>query len=273
MTKTMHYKTIFISDIHLGTKGSQVELLLDFLRYHEADKIYLVGDIFDGWRMRKGIYWPQSHNDVVQKLLRKARKGTEIIYIPGNHDEVLRNFLGTHFGGIEVVDRDIHTTVDGRRYLVIHGDQFDMVVMGAKWLAHVGDWGYEMILKLNGWFNRFKRLWGGQYWSLSKWAKLKVKQAVSFIGDYEKTLSAEAKKEGVDGIICGHIHHAAMQDMNGVHYVNTGDWVESCTAILEDETGQFHLVDWAEEVRNRAHKKNSMKSRNNESMPAQKSAA
>jgi UDP-2,3-diacylglucosamine pyrophosphatase LpxH len=249
MIEAKHHKTIFISDVHLGTRGCQAEMLLDFLRHNDADKIYLVGDIFDGWRMKKAFYWPQTHNDIVQKLLRKARKGTEIIYIPGNHDEMLRGFLGTHFGGIEVRDRDIHISADGTKYLVIHGDQFDMVVMGAKWLAHAGDWAYDFLLWFNGWFNRVRRLWGGQYWSLSKWAKLRVKQAVNFIGDFEDALATEAKKSRVDGVICGHIHHAALHDLNGVRYVNTGDWVESCTAIFEDENGKLHLVDWADEMR------------------------
>ena len=251
MTEPRHFRTLFLSDIHLGTRGCQAEMLVDFLRDHEADRIYLVGDIFDGWRLRKGWYWPQSHNDVVQKLLRKARKGTEIIYVPGNHDEVMRNYLGSHFGGIEVKDHDIHTTADGTRFLVIHGDQYDMVVMNAKWIAHVGDWAYVSVLWLNGWVNRIKRLWGGQYWSLSKWLKLKVKQAVSFIGAFEETLSLEARKHDVDGVICGHIHHAAIHRNDDFTYVNTGDWVESCTAIVEDHDGTLHLVDWTKVSRQR----------------------
>lgn len=245
------FRTLFLSDIHLGTRGCQAEMLIDFLREHDAGRIYLVGDIFDGWRLKKGWYWPQAHNDVVQKLLRKARKGTEIIYIPGNHDEVMRSYLGSHFGGIEVRDRDVHEAADGTRYLVIHGDQFDMVVRHAKWLAHVGDWAYTLVLWLNGWFNRLKRLWGGQYWSLSKWLKLKVKQAVNFIGAFEETLSAEARRAGVDGVICGHIHHAAIKEQAGIKYVNTGDWVESCTAIAETEAGEMMLIDWAAIVRAR----------------------
>lgn len=244
MTETTRFRTLFISDIHLGTRGCQAEMLIEFLRQHDADRIYLVGDIFDGWRLRKGWYWPQSHNDVVQKLLRKARKGTEIIYIPGNHDEVMRDYLGSHFGGIEVRDRDIHETADGTRFLVIHGDEFDMVVRNAKWLAHAGDWGYVTVLWANGWFNRIKRLWGGQYWSLSRYLKLKVKQAVNFIGAFEDALSAEARRSNVDGVICGHIHHAAIKEQAGIAYVNTGDWVESCTAIAEDDKGQLHLIDW-----------------------------
>ncbi|MEO1744934.1 MAG: UDP-2,3-diacylglucosamine diphosphatase [Pseudomonadota bacterium] len=253
-SQTQTYRTLFVSDVHLGTRGCQAEMFLDFLREHEAEKIYLVGDIFDGWRLRKGWYWPQSHNDVVQKLLRKARKGTEIIYIPGNHDEVMRQFFGTHFGGIEVMDRAVHETADGTKLLVIHGDQFDMVVMNAKWLAHVGDWAYTVALGLNYWFNRLRRLWGGQYWSLSKWAKLKVKKAVNFIGDFEKVLANEAAVSKVDGVVCGHIHHATMKTYDGIQYINTGDWVESCTAIAEDKDGKLHLIDWSEVTRKRARK-------------------
>lgn len=245
-------RTIFLSDIHLGTRGCRADMLLDFLREYDAERIYLVGDIFDGWRLKRGWYWPQSHNDVVQKLLRKARKGAEIIYVPGNHDEVMRHYLGTHFGGIEVRNRDIHETADGRKLLVIHGDQFDMVVVNAKWLAHVGDAAYTVALAVNFWFNRVRRLWGGQYWSLSKWAKLRVKQAVSFIGAYESILVAEAAKAGVDGVVCGHIHHAALETMNGIQYVNTGDWVESCTAITEDFDGTLRLIDWSAVTRERA---------------------
>lgn len=251
MDEPKQFRTLFVSDIHLGTRGCQADMLIDFLREHDAERIYLVGDIFDGWRLKKGWYWPQPHNDVVQKLLRKARKGTEIIYVPGNHDEVMRSYLGSHFGGIEVRDRDVHETADGRRYLVIHGDQFDAVVLHAKWLAHVGDRAYATALWINGWLNWIKRLWGGQYWSLSKWLKLKVKQAVNFIGAFEETLALEARRAGTDGVICGHIHHAAIKHQNGIHYINTGDWVESCTAIAETDTGELMMIDWADIQRRR----------------------
>lgn len=251
MTRPARYRTLFLSDIHLGTRGCQADLLCDFLREHDAERIYLVGDIFDGWRLRKGWYWPQSHNDVVQKLLKKARHGTEIIYIPGNHDEVMRQYLGSHFGGIEVRNRDVHEAADGTRYLVIHGDQFDMVVMNAKWLAHVGDWAYRAALGINYWTNWVRRLWGGQFWSLSRWAKLKVKQAVNFIGEYETILVDEARTSKVDGVICGHIHHAAISQFDEIRYINCGDWVESCTAIAEDENGKMHLINWLDIMRNR----------------------
>lgn len=252
MTQNFQYRALFLSDIHLGTSGCQAEMLLSFLHEVDAEYIYLVGDIFDGWRLQKGWYWPQDHNNVVQKLLKMAKNGSKVIYIPGNHDEVMRNYLGTHFGGIEVRDRDIYTAVDGRKFLVIHGDQFDMVVMNAKWLAHLGDWAYATILKVNTFVNRVRRLWGGQYWSLSRWAKNQVKSAVNFIGDYEKVLTSEAKKANVDGIICGHIHHPALQEIDDITYINTGDWVESCTAVIESYDGAIELLEWSKTVRARS---------------------
>lgn len=239
------YRSLFISDIHLGTKGAQAEALLEFLKHHEADTIYLVGDIVDGWRLRSGWYWPQSHNDVVQKLLRKARKGARIVYVPGNHDEFLRDFYGTHFGGIEVCETALHEAADGKRYLVIHGDVFDMVVRHAKWLAYLGDHAYEIALALSTRINLVRRRLGFTYWSLSAWAKLKVKNAVSYIGRYEETLAAEAERRGVDGVICGHIHSAALRDFDGFTYINTGDWVESCTAVVEHEDGRMEIIHWS----------------------------
>ncbi len=258
MAKPRHHRTLFLSDIHLGTRGCQAGLLIDFLNQHSADRIYLVGDIFDGWRLRRGWHWPQTHNDVVEALLARAHNGARIVYVPGNHDEVMRDYLGTHFGGIEVKQNDVHVTADGRRMLVTHGDQFDVVVMNAKWLAHVGDRAYNFVLWLNTWVNRIRRLWGGQFWSLSNWAKQKVKGAVNFIGDYEQVLADEAKRGGFDGIICGHIHHAKIARVGDMLYVNTGDWVESCTAVVESESGELTLIDWADaqrrERRNRGGK-------------------
>lgn len=238
------FRTLFLSDIHLGSKGCQANLLLDFMRYHDADTIYLVGDIVDGWRLKKRWHWPQAHNDVVQKLLRKGRKGSRIIYLPGNHDEFLRDYLGLQMGGVEIVDSLVHEAADGKRYLVVHGDQYDVVVRHAKWLAFLGDWAYNFALWTNVHINTVRRRMGFDYWSLSAWAKNKVKNAVSFIGRYEETLSHEAAKADVDGVICGHIHHATMQDLGGVRYVNTGDWVESCTAVAEHEDGSFELIKW-----------------------------
>jgi UDP-2,3-diacylglucosamine pyrophosphatase LpxH len=241
---THRYRALFISDVHLGARGSQADRLLDFLRYHDADIIYLVGDIVDGWQLKGGWYWPQAHNDVVQKLLRKARKGARIVYVPGNHDEFLRNYYGTHFGGIEVVEHTIHEAADGRRYLVIHGDHFDLVVTQARWLALLGDKAYDTAILVNRVFNAVRRRFGFGYWSLSQWAKLKVKNAVNYIGSFEKTLAAEAQRHQVDGVICGHIHHAAIHDDFGIRYINCGDWVESCTAIAEHDDGHFEILTW-----------------------------
>jgi UDP-2,3-diacylglucosamine pyrophosphatase LpxH len=241
-----HYRALFLSDVHLGARGCQAERLLDFLRYHEADNIYLVGDIVDGWALKSGWYWPQPHNDVVQKLLRKARKGSRLIYIPGNHDEFLRDYYGTHFGGIEVSETAIHDGVDGKRYLVIHGDLFDVVIKHAKWLALLGDKAYDAAIVANTAFNRIRRMFGLTYWSLSQWAKLKVKNAVNFIGEFETTLAAEAQRHGADGVICGHIHHAAIHNNFGVCYINCGDWVESCTAIAEHHDGRFEIISWTD---------------------------
>jgi UDP-2,3-diacylglucosamine pyrophosphatase LpxH len=238
-------RTLFLSDIHLGTKGCQAEVLIDFLRHYDADTIYLVGDIVDGWQLKSGWYWPQAHNDVVQKLLRKARKGTRVIYIPGNHDEFLRDYYGTHFGGIEVVEHAVHIAADGRRYLVIHGDLFDVVIRHARWLALLGDKAYELAIWLNTRCNAIRKAFGLTYWSLSQWAKLKVKNAVNFIGAFEQTLAAEAHRRGVDGVICGHIHHAAIRRNGGFCYMNCGDWVESCTAAVEHFDGRFEIVTWA----------------------------
>jgi UDP-2,3-diacylglucosamine pyrophosphatase LpxH len=245
----MHYRTLFLSDVHLGTKGCQADMLLAFLANTSADTIYLVGDIVDAWRLRRGWFWPQSHNDVVQELLARAHDGARIFYIPGNHDEVMRSYLGTHFGGVEVVQTADHITADGRRLLVTHGDQFDTIVVNAKWLAHVGDRAYGFALWLNTWVNRIKRLWGGQYWSLSNWAKQQVKKAVNFISEYETVLADEARRNGYDGIVCGHIHRACIRRIDGLLYVNTGDWVESCTAVVEDMNGTLHLIDWAAQQR------------------------
>ncbi len=242
-----HYRTIFLSDIHLGTKGCKADYLLDFLKHNECDRLYLVGDIVDGWRLRRNWYWPQAHNDVVQKLLRKARKGTKVYYVPGNHDEAFRNYCGVHFGGVEVVHDHIYETPEGRRYLVIHGDAFDGIVKYHKWLAHVGDRAYNACLAFNTWLNLQRRRLGFSYWSLSAYLKLKVKNAVQFIDNYETAVAEEARKRGVDGVICGHIHHAEMREIDGILYCNDGDWVESCTALVEHHDGRLEILHWAEE--------------------------
>ena len=243
-TETRHVRTLFLSDVHLGSKAAKTDFLLDFLRVYDADTIILVGDIVDGWRLKRSWYWPQGCNDVVQKLLRKARKGTRIVYIPGNHDEFLRGFPGTHFGGIEVLDCMIHETADNKRYLVLHGDQFDVVVRNARLLAYMGDWAYDMAIAVNVVLAAVRRRLGMPYWSFSAWAKLQVKHAVNFIGEFQKVVAEEARRNEVDGVICGHIHHAVMEDVGGIHYINTGDWVESCTAIAEHHDGTFELIEW-----------------------------
>ncbi|WP_281036722.1 MULTISPECIES: UDP-2,3-diacylglucosamine diphosphatase [unclassified Rhizobium] len=242
--ETRQFRTLFISDVHLGSKAAKTDFLLDFLKHHEAETIILVGDIIDGWRLRRSWYWPQGCNDVVQKLLRKARKGTRIVYIPGNHDEFLREFPGMHFGGIEVAERMIHEAGDGKKYLVIHGDEFDVVVRNARLLAYLGDWAYDAAIAINIAIAAVRRRIGLPYWSFSAWAKLQVKHAVNFIGEFQRVVAEEARRNNVDGVICGHIHHAVMEDMDGIRYINTGDWVESCTAIAENADGTFELITW-----------------------------
>jgi UDP-2,3-diacylglucosamine pyrophosphatase LpxH len=242
-------RSLFLSDLHLGTKGCQAPLLLDFLKSYDADTIYLVGDIVDGWRLKSGWYWPQAHNDVVQKLLRKVRKGARLIYVPGNHDEFLRDYIGTNFGGIELAESVLHEAADGKRYLVIHGDQFDMVVRHARWLALLGDGAYTTALMVNTNLNIVRRRLGLTYWSLSAWAKLRVKNAVNYISRFEDLLVSEARRHGADGVICGHIHHAALVQRPDVIYVNTGDWVESCTAVVEHYDGSLQLIRWTDVIR------------------------
>lgn len=243
---TKKFKTLFLSDIHLGSKAAKADELIAFLREIEAETIILVGDIVDGWRLRRSWYWPQTANDVVQKLLRQARKGTRIIYIPGNHDEFLRDFPGTHFGGIEVALTHIHVGADGNRYLVLHGDEFDVVVRHARVLAYLGDWAYDLAILINRLLNGVRRRLGLPYWSFSSWAKLRVKQAVNFIGEFQRVVAEEAMRQNVQGVICGHIHHATIEDVEGIRYINTGDWVESCTAVGEDFDGKMHLLRWTQ---------------------------
>lgn len=240
------YRTVWISDLHLGTPGCEATALLEFLRTTECETLYLVGDIIDGWQLRRNWYWPQAHNDVVQKLLRKARKGTRVVFVPGNHDEFARKYLGHDFGGIEVVDDCIHTTADGKRLWITHGDYFDAVIQCATWLAYVGDSAYEFTLKLNSHLNSLRARLGLPYWSLSKYLKLKVKRAVSFIGDFEQAVAREARKRGVHGVVCGHIHHAELREIDGILYANDGDWVESLTALVEHADGRLEILDWSE---------------------------
>ena len=239
----LRVRTVFISDIHLGTPGCQAEALLAFLRDVECETLYLVGDIIDGWQLRRSWYWPQAHNDVVQKLLRKARKGTRVIFVPGNHDEFARKYLHHNFGGVDVMDEAMHHTADGRKLWVTHGDHFDGVIQCAKWLAYVGDRAYEFTLKVNSWFNRARARMGLPYWSLSRYLKQKVKRAVSYVSDFETAVAREARKRGADGVVCGHIHHAEMRMLEGVLYCNDGDWVESLTALVEHFDGRLEIID------------------------------
>ncbi len=240
-----HVRTIFISDIHLGTAGCQAHALLDFLRVMRCDTLYLVGDIVDGWQLRRRWYWPQAHNDVVQKVLRAARKGTRVIFIPGNHDEFARRYEGHEFGGIIVMNECIHITAEGKKLWVTHGDLFDGVIQCAKWLAYLGDQAYEFTLRVNSAFNNLRGRVGLPYWSLSQYLKHKVKRAVSYVSDFETAVAHEAKRRGLDGVVCGHIHHAEMREIEGVLYCNDGDWVESLTALVEHSDGRLELIDWS----------------------------
>jgi UDP-2,3-diacylglucosamine pyrophosphatase LpxH len=248
---THRFRSIWISDLHLGTPGCQARALLDFLKHVECENLFLVGDIVDGWQLRRSWYWPQAHNDVVQKLLRKARKGTRVIFIPGNHDEFARRYVGHNFGGIDVAEDWVHETADGRTLWITHGDYFDGVVQCAKWLAHVGDSLYEFTLKLNRHLNSLRARLGLPYWSLSKYLKLKVKRAVNFIGDFEAAVAREARRRGVHGVVCGHIHHAELREIDGIVYANDGDWVESLTALAEHDDGRLEILDWAARMRAR----------------------
>jgi len=238
------YRAIFISDTHLGTRGCKAEFLLDFLRWNESKHLYLVGDIVDGWQLKKGWHWPQSHNDIIQKILRKARKGTRVTYVAGNHDEALRHFLGLTFGEIEIKDEAVYRTVDGRDLWVTHGDLFDGVVQHAKWLAYLGDSLYSFILRVNHYFNQLRNRLGFSYWSLSQYLKHKVKNAVAFITEFEEALTAEARRRGYDGVVCGHIHKPEIRDVNGILYCNDGDWVESLTALVETNSGELKIIHW-----------------------------
>ena len=234
---------MWISDIHLGSVGCKAEYLLDFLTHNDAETLYLVGDIIDGWQLRKSWYWPRAHNDIVQRILRKAREGTRVVYVCGNHDEFARQFIGLAFGDIEIVDEAVHETADGKRLLVIHGDQFDGVIQHGKWLAYLGDSLYQFALSLNHHFNRMRHRMGLHYWSLSQYLKHKVKNAVAFIDNYEQALISEARRRELDGVVCGHIHRPAMREVDGLLYCNDGDWVESLSALVETPDGTLTLIE------------------------------
>lgn len=242
------YRTIWISDIHLGSYGCKAEHLLNFLENIKCNKIYLVGDIIDGWRLKKKWYWPQAHNDVVQKLLKIAKKGTKVIFIPGNHDEAARKYIGINFGDIKIQDEADHSTLDGKRLWVIHGDQFDGIMQHARWLAHIGDKGYSTLIRINNLINKIRNIFNLPYWSLSKYIKLKVKKAVSFVTAFETVMVREAKRRGYDGIVCGHIHKAELKKIDGVLYANDGDWVESLTALAENHDGRLEILDYSKNL-------------------------
>ena len=240
----LKYRTIFISDLHLGSKGCQSSMLLDFLRNTRSDYLYLVGDIIDGWRLKNKWFWPQEHNDVVQKILRKARHGTKVYYVSGNHDELVRKFVPINLGEVNIVNEVIHITADNKKLLILHGDKFDAIIRVAPWLAHLGDYAYDFALWINVTLNKIRKALGYKYWSLSKFLKLKVKKAVSYINRYEEVVANYAFKKNMNGVVCGHIHHASDRIIGDVHYYNDGDWVENCSALVEHFDGKLELIYW-----------------------------
>lgn len=242
-----HYRTLWVSDIHLGTRGSQAEQLLDFLARNTSETLYLTGDIFDGWELKKKWYWPESHQRVVQTFLQRAANGTKVIYIPGNHDEVARDYLDKNFGGIPIINQLVHTTAKGQRLLILHGDQFDAVMGYAKWLAKLGSMAYGIAIAINWVFNKVRRAFGLEYWSLSAFLKQKVKGAVKDLNDFEHFLVEEARRNNCTGLVCGHIHRAEIRMIEDVLYCNDGDWVESCTALAEDMEGNLLIIKWREQ--------------------------
>lgn len=250
-----HYRTIWISDVHLGSPSCKAEFLVDFLKYNHCEKLYLVGDIIDGWKLQSRFFLPQSHLNVVRRVLTKAKRGVEIIYVTGNHDEFLRKFTEYELtmGNIRIVEEDIHETADKKKFLVIHGDGFDVVVRYHKWLAFLGDQAYSFLIWVNNYFNRVRHLFGYEYWSISAYMKLKVKRAVNFISHFEELLVRECEKRGLDGVVCGHIHKAEIKDLHGKSYCNSGDWVESCTALVEHAGGEIEIVHWAKRSKTTDH--------------------
>lgn len=240
-------RSVFVSDLHLGTRDARVEYLLDFLRHVETEHLYLVGDILDLWKLGRGWFWPAINNELVREVLRMARTGTRVVYVPGNHDERVRDYAGAVFNGVEIARETMHETADGRRLLVLHGDEFDCVMLHSRWLAFAGAEAYDALLRVNRVFNLCRRRLGFGYWSLSAYVKHRVKNAVNFISRFEQTVAAEAARRGADGVVCGHIHHASLDDIDGITYANCGDWVESCTALAEDHDGRLHIIRWVEE--------------------------
>jgi UDP-2,3-diacylglucosamine pyrophosphatase LpxH len=243
---SLRFRSIFISDVHLGFKGCRAEFLLDFLRRVECQEIYLVGDIIDVWSLTRSFYWPQAHNDVIRTILGKAKHGTRVVYVPGNHDRPFRDHHGLVLGNVEILREAVHETADGRRFLVMHGDEFDSIVRASPMLESLGNRAYSAVLRLNRYVNAIRKTLGFPYWSISSFLKHKVKNAVKYIANYERALAVEARRRGVDGVICGHIHRAEISEIDGITYCNDGDWVESCTALVEDFQGRLSLLRWTE---------------------------
>lgn len=244
----LRYRTVCLSDIHLGTKSCKAEYLVDFLRHLRCDNLYLVGDVIDLWRLkRSGWYWPSMHNEVVRQLLTLAQNSTRVVYIPGNHDELLRDYAGTRFNEIEIAARCIHETADGRRVMILHGDEFDVVVCSNPWLGALGSLSYDTLLGLNHWINLGRRRLGLPYWSFATRLKSRLRNVNHYIATFEQTLIQSARRYQVDGIVCGHIHHPALRHEDGVLYGNCGDWVEHCTALVEDDNGRWSLLAWVED--------------------------
>ncbi|MDE1830300.1 MAG: UDP-2,3-diacylglucosamine diphosphatase [Thaumarchaeota archaeon] len=244
------YRTVWISDIHLGTRGCKAKFLEDFLRSIECEHLFLVGDIIDGWAMSRGSrFFPQEHVNIIRRFLNKARNGTKVKYVIGNHDEMLRKYLDyfvhVDIGNIEIGNDFVHETADGRKLWVTHGDLYDGVTRYHKWISHLGDIGYALLISLNGIFNRIRKTFGFGYWSLSAYIKHKVKKAVEFINSFEGAVARECKQQGYNGVVCGHIHHAEIKDIDGITYYNDGDWVESCTALVEHLDGKMEIIQWA----------------------------
>ncbi len=239
-------RSIFLSDIHLGTRACQAERLLDFMRTYASENVFLIGDIVDFWAVLRNIVWTSAQNTVVQKILRRARHGERVVFIPGNHDEALRDYLDISFGDIEICGEHVHTLADGRRFLLLHGDEFDQITRHHRWIAILGDVAYDALVKLNTLLSFVRRRFGMQcYWSLAGYAKRRVKKALQFVFDFEDTALRAARQRGLDGIICGHIHFAVIRQRDdGMVYVNCGDWVDSCTAIVEHLDGTLELISW-----------------------------
>ena len=245
------YRTIAISDVHLGTRDCKAEALNNFLKHNTCETLYLVGDVIDAWKIQQNRWrWKQSHTNVIRRIMGHAKRGTRVIYVAGNHDEFLRPLipLGIGFGLIEVVNQAEHIGVDGKHYLVTHGDLFDGITRLAPWLAFLGDKAYDFVLNLNSKFNWIRHRMGFGYWSLSRYLKYKVKKASDFLFQFEKNLATYCKKRGYDGVICGHIHHAEIKEIDGIMYMNDGDWVESMTALVEHHDGRWEIVIWTKET-------------------------